>query len=58
MKHRTFCGAPRSRSSRDRPSAPPSSCRSTTSTSYWAATLRSSGSFQHCSFSSPSVLIC
>jgi hypothetical protein len=58
MKLRTFCGAPRSRSSRDHLSAPPSSCGSTTSTSYWAATLRPSNSFWRCSFSSPSVLIC
>jgi hypothetical protein len=58
MKLRTFCGAPRSRSNRDRPSASPLSYGSTISTSCWAATLRSSSSFWRCSFSSPSVLIC
>jgi hypothetical protein len=58
MKLRTFCGAPRSRSSRDRPSAAPSSSRSTSSTSYRAATLRSSSYFWRCSFSSPNILIC
>jgi hypothetical protein len=58
MKLRTFCGAPRSCSSRDHSSAAPSSSRSTTSTSCRAATLRSSSSFWRYSFSSPSVLIC
>jgi hypothetical protein len=58
MKLRTFYGAPWSRSSRDRPSVALSSCGSTTSTSCWAATLRSSSTFWRCSFSSPSVLIC
>jgi hypothetical protein len=64
MKLRPFCGAPRSRSSRDRPSASSPSCGSTMSTSCWAALLRSSSSFWRrsssfwrCSFSSPSVLI-
>jgi hypothetical protein len=28
------------------------------STSFWAAPLRSFSSFCHCSFSSPSILIC
>jgi hypothetical protein len=57
MKLRTFYGASRSRSSRDRQSTVPPSCDSTTSTSCWAATLRSSSSFWRYSFSSPSVLI-
>jgi hypothetical protein len=58
MKLRTFCGAPRSRSSKDHPPASSPSCGSTMSTSYWAAPLRSFSSFWRCSFSLPSVLIC
>jgi hypothetical protein len=54
----TFCGAPRSRSSKGRSPTSPSSCGSTMSTSFLAAPLRSSSSFCRCSFSSPSVLIC
>jgi hypothetical protein len=54
----TFCGAPRSHSSKGRSPALPSSCGSTMSTSFLAAPLRSSSSFCRCSFSSPSVLIC
>jgi hypothetical protein len=54
-KLRTFCGTPRSRSSKDRRSASPPSCGSIISTSFWAAPLRSSSSFCGCSFSSPSI---
>jgi hypothetical protein len=39
MKLRTFCGAPRSHSSRDRSPALSPSCGSTISTSCWAAPL-------------------
>jgi hypothetical protein len=54
----TFCGAPRSRSSKGRSPASPSSRGSTMSTSFLAAPLRSSNSYCRRSFSSPSVLIC
>jgi hypothetical protein len=57
-KLRTFCGAPRSRSSKDPSSTLPPSCGSTMLINFWAAPLRSSSSFCCCSFSSPSVLIC
>jgi hypothetical protein len=54
----TFCGALRSRSSKGRGLASPSSGGSTMSTSSWAAPRRSSSSFCRRSSFSPSVLTC